>query len=129
MAPSRTSVPDNMLMWASHDSPPNVGDSTKADTTSRPLSLMSAERRVRAPASSVANAGRSQLIAPYDSTKTRNTSAPRRCARFDASTGAGPSSRIPAPLISWANCRACRAHTSVTGVAIPGHCGTSSMRR
>ena len=54
---SRTSVPESRLMCASHDSPPKVVDSTNAETTSRPVSRMSASRRARLAASALANAG------------------------------------------------------------------------
>jgi hypothetical protein len=35
---SRTSMPDISEMCASHDDPPKVGESTKAETTRRPVS-------------------------------------------------------------------------------------------
>ena len=35
-------MPDSRLMCASHDEPPKVGDSTNAETTSRPVSWIAA---------------------------------------------------------------------------------------
>ncbi len=85
------------------------------------------ERGCRTGPSASAKAGRSQLTLPYDSTNSSSTSAPCTRANVESITGAGPSARTPAPLISKAYCRACLAHTMVTGVAMPGHCGTCSV--
>ena len=74
-------MPDIRLMCASHDEPPKVGDSTKADTTSRPVSRIAASNCARPAASGGAMSGRSKLIAPYDSMKIRKTSAPCTRAR------------------------------------------------
>ena len=56
-------------MCASHDSPPKVVESTKALTTVRPVSRIAAASCARAGARTGWNSGRSQLAAPYDSTK------------------------------------------------------------
>ena len=100
VAGSRTSVPESRLMWASHDSPPNVVDSTNADAMRRPVSLTAASNRRRDGTSASAKASRSQLTAPYDSRKTTNTSAPATRDRSERIAGGGPRSRTPAPLAS-----------------------------
>ena len=97
---SRTSVPESRLTWASHDSPPKVVDSTRAETTPRPVSRTSAANRARLAASAATNAGRSQLTAPYDSRNTIRTSAPATRERSERSTGGGPRAATPAPLAS-----------------------------
>ncbi len=96
----RTSVPDSRLMCASHDSPPNVVDSTVAETTPRPVPAMSFTSASRVAARSRMSSGLSHATTPYASKKISSTSAPCTRARFTSMDGAGGTAFRPTPLAS-----------------------------
>src|SRR5262245_23414002 len=70
---SRTSTPDSKLKCASQEEPPNVGDSTYADTTWRPVSEIPDASKSRLLARAFENSGLSNVTAPYDSRKIKRT--------------------------------------------------------
>src|SRR5437870_575782 len=109
------------LTCASHDDPPKVGESTNADTTLRPVARIAASSAALGVWRREAISGRSKAIAPYDSMKIRNTSAPRTCDR--SASIAGLDASIVDACIAPATSFAWRAYVAVTGVANTGVAG------
>ena len=104
MPASRTSRPLSNVECASHESPPNVGDSKSADETSRPVAAAAAASSRRAGATIEAICGESKVTAPYDSRDSSKTSAPRTRPKSELGSGrAGNSVRADSDRASRTN--------------------------
>src|SRR5262249_20784948 len=86
-------MPERSVMCASHELPPNVGDSTNADTTPRWVSRMAVARAARSAASAETSAGWSYVTAPYDSMNSNSTSAFRTRDNVPSIDGLGGRAR------------------------------------
>ncbi len=84
-------------MCASHEPPPNVGDSTYVENTRRPVACTAAANCARAGVTIRAISGMSYATAPYDSRNTSSTSAPSSRRMFDAASGTAGSRRSVVP--------------------------------
>src|SRR5262249_43084961 len=110
---SRTSMPESSVTCAYHDDPPNVGDSTNAETASRPLLRIASSSEARASATADENCGRSNTTAPYDSMKNSRTSDPATRDKSASNEGLAGSDGAPC-IADTTNCT-CLPYVCVTG--------------